>query len=347
MRPNMRLLPAIAAVGVALACGKSSSPTDPTDLDNPTAAAVAATPSSYVGSVTLPGRTGVLVINTSGSFVSSTPSNALAGLLDFIEPRVFAQGTAGGTLALDDGTTIWLTGSGGGGSLQLSGSDGYSVTASVVGGTLSGTVTAPAGSGAVSPLVSVTRLAEDPGDPNGGFEAAYTMTTTGYFRNLDASNRTTRDCGYTVELTGTLRLDVPGHSFSGSGLALRRMQFRNSWRETRTILPPCPAATNFSPTVMEAPEGGYLEIVSRRARDVHQFGVEDKTTNPNGSTTTRVVAFMGVYASEDMIQGTLVRMANSVVPTNNGGRHFQGFAPVQTAVTFQKVSRVVLDARKH
>ena len=123
------------------------------------------------------------------------------------------------------------------------------------------------------------------------------------------------------------------------------MQFRNSWRETRTILPPCPAATTFSPTISEAPEGGVLEIVTRRARDVHQFGVEDKVTNPNGATTTRIVAFIGVYASENMLQGPVVRMANNVVPTNNG-HHVQGFAPVQTSVTFHKVSKIVFsDAR--
>ena len=115
------------------------------------------------------------------------------------------------------------------------------------------------------------------------------------------------------------------------------MEFRNSWRETRTILPPCPGATNFSPTTVEAPQGGFLQILSRRANDVHQFGIENKFTDPNGGTLTRVIAFVGAYTSETTIQGTVVRMANNIVPTNTG-QHFQGFPPVQAAVTFQKVS---------
>ena len=171
-----------------------------------------------------------------------------------IEPRVLAQGsTAGGTLALDDGTTIWLTGSGGGGNLQLSGPGGYSVTASVAGGVLSGTVSAPAGSGTVGPLVPVTTLQPEPGDPNGGFEATYTMTTSGYFRNVIASTQTIqRDCGYTVELTGTLRLDVLGHPF-GSQADFAAWSFGIAGAKRVHIFPPCPGATDFSPTIMEAP----------------------------------------------------------------------------------------------
>ena len=187
-RPSMHLLllPAFAVACVAGACGKSS-PTDPTTggpaVVNPGG------PTSYVGSVVLPGRTGILVINTAGSVAWLPRPDALAVLFDLIEPRVLAQGsTAGGTLALDDGTTIWLTGSGGGGNLQLSGPGGYSVTASVASGVLSGTVAAPAGSGTVGPLMPVTTLQPEPGDPNGGFEATYTMTTSGYFRNVNTSN---------------------------------------------------------------------------------------------------------------------------------------------------------------
>ena len=337
MRFSMRpmLLSAVTVVGVAAACGKSS-PTDPTTggpaVVNPGG------PTSYVGSVALPGRTGILVINTAGSVAWLPRPDALAVLIDLIEPRVLAQGsTAGGTLALDDGTTIWLTGSGGGGNLQLSGPGGYSVTASVASGVPSGTVAAPAGSGTVGPLMPVTTLQPEPGDPNGGFEATYAMTTSGYFRNVNAATGTiVRDCGYTVELTGTLRLDVLGHS-QGSQGGFRHMEFRNSWRETRTILPPCPAATNFSPTIMEAPEGGFLQILSRRANDVHQFAVEDKFNTANGGTGTRIVAFVGAYTSETTIKGTVLRMANNSVPTT-ASDHMSGFPPVQIDVTFQKVS---------
>ena len=350
LRPAVRplLLRLLAVTCVAVACGKSSSPTGPDGyvIDPATEAAVAASATSYVASVTLPGRTGVLVVNTSGSAAWLPRTDALAVLLDLVEPRVLAQGaTAGGTLALDDGTAVWLTGSGGGGNLQLSGPGGYSVTASIAGGVLSGTVSGPGGAGTVRPLVPVTPLAVDPGDPNGLFEATYALTTSGYFRNINASNQTIqRDCGYAVELNGTLRIDVPGHSFPNGGY--RRMQFRNSWRETRTILPPCPGATNFSPTVFEESEGRVLEIVGRRAKDVHQFGIETKFNGANGSTVSRIVAFVGAYTSENTIHGTVLRMANNIVPTN-AGHHMNGFPPVQTAVTFLKVQKYTFsDARR-
>lgn len=124
LRPGLRplLLPAFVAACLVAACGKGS-PGSPSESQPPTVDPGG--PTSFVGSVTLPGRTGVLVVNTSGPVASLVRPDALAVLLDLVEPRVFAQGSAAaGTLALDDGTTIWLTGSGGGGSLQLSGSNG-------------------------------------------------------------------------------------------------------------------------------------------------------------------------------------------------------------------------------
>jgi hypothetical protein len=326
---RLALFPAFAVVCFAVACGKSSpSPTDP----SPSPAREI--PASYVGSVALPGRTGVLVTNTARSVAWLRP-DAFAALFDLIESRVHAQGsTAVGTLALDDGTTIWLTGSGGGSSVQLSGPGGYSVTASVSGGTLSGTVTAPAGSGSVSPLVRITPLVPEPGDPNGTFEATYARTTSGYFRNVNASNQTIqRDCGYTVELTGTIRLDVRGNVPNSGGF--RYMDFRDNWRETRTILPPCQGATNFSPTISEG-ESGVLTLF-QKATDVLQFGIENKFTDPNGSTVTRAFAFIGGYTGATTLQGTVVRLANNVVPTNTG-QHFQGFSPVQIEVTLSKVA---------
>jgi hypothetical protein len=78
--------------------------------------------------------------------------------------------------------------------------------------------------------------------------------------------------------------------------------------------------------------------LSRKANDVHQFAVQHKFTNPNnGGTSTRVFAFVGAYTSETAIPGTIVWMANNTAPTN-AGPHVVGFAPAQSAVTFQKVS---------
>ena len=334
LRPGTRLLrlPAFALVCVAVACGKSS-PTDPTN----STPASARGPGTYVGSVALPGRTGVLVINTAGSVAWLPRPDALAVLFDLVEPRVLAQGsTAGGTLAFDDGTTIWLTGSGGGGSLQLSGSGGYSVTASVSGGVISGTVTAPAGSGAVTPLVQITPLVPEPEDPNGTYEGTYAMTTSGYFRNVAEPAQTIqRDCGYSIELIGTLRLEVKGNVPNSGGL--RYMDFRDTWRETCTILSPCPGATNFAPTIIEPPGGTGVRSLFHKATDVLQFGVEDKFTDPNGATSTRIFAFIGGYTGAPTIQGTFVTAANNIVPTN-AGRHFEGFPPVQTVVTLQRIA---------
>lgn len=80
--------------------------------------------------------------------------------------------------------------------------------------------------------------------------------------------------------------------------------------------------------------------------DVHQCGIQDKLTNPNGATLTRIFAFVGAYTSETTIPGTVVRMANNIVPTTEG-QYMVGFAPVQAPVTFQKVSTFVYpDARR-
>jgi hypothetical protein len=262
--------------------------------------------------------------------------SALAVLFDLIEPRVLAQGsTTDGTLALDDGTTIWLTGSGGGGSLQLSGSGGYGVAASVASGVLSGTVSAPVGAGSVGPLASVTTLTPEPPNPNGTYEGTYAMTTSGYFRNVVVSTgRVLRDCGHRFELTGTLRLDVRCCSTSSGGF--RIMDFRNTWTETRTILPPCPGATNFSPTTVDSGAGDGMQILSRKANDVLQFGIQHKFNGPDGATQTRVFAFVGAYAGDTTIPGTIARMANNVVPTAVDAQHMQGFTPVQTALTLQR-----------
>jgi hypothetical protein len=183
-------------------------------------------------------------------------------------------------------------------------------------------------------LVQVNLEPEGETDREEAYEATYSMTTSGYFRNVTLPSQTIqRDCGYTVELTGTLRLENRCCATSSGGFRITVL--RDDWRETRTILPPCPGATNFSPTIIE-PTGGNVQRLIYQVTNVLQFGIEDKVTNPNGATVTRFSAFVGGYTTGTAaISGTLVRAANNVVPTNTG-QHVQGFPPVRIAVALQR-----------
>jgi hypothetical protein len=285
-------------------------------------------PLGYVSSVTLPDRTGVLFFNSldqSGLRARLSPFEALS---NFFGPPLLAQsGSATGALTMDDGTSVKLGGTIAGGSVQLSGADGYSVTGSVSGTRLSGTVTTPFGSGTVTPVLIATPWAAQRGDLLGVFEATYSMRANGYFRNTNISTgQSQRDCGYIVELTGTLSLDVHGGAGTDTGF---RGQVVDSYRETYTIVPPCPQVSDFSPRVVEGSKTPDTSVFNSKHI---QIGFDDR---PNaGADLVRTWAFVGVVNSTT-IEGRLIKSMRNVVLPSAISKHEEGYPLTETVMTLR------------
>src|SRR5262245_36531739 len=148
--PRMLLCAVLFAVVVTAVCGgKGGSPSSPSG-SGPSAN----TPplgKTYMGSVSVAGVTGLLMVRAGTGLASIARPSVLTALLDLIEPRLLAQAASTGSLTLNDGRAVSLTGSYSGNTFELSGS-GYTVTVSVAGGSVSGTVTAPSGTGTVAPI---------------------------------------------------------------------------------------------------------------------------------------------------------------------------------------------------
>jgi hypothetical protein len=289
------LLLALVVMSVAAACG-GNSPSGPTvggiTYENLT--------DHYVSAVTLPGRTGMLFFNA-------------------VDQR--------GALTMDDAMSVPLGGTIAAGSVQLSGAGGYGVAGSVSSTRLSGSVTTPFGSGMATPVVLATPFVAQRGDLLGVFEATYSMRTNGFYRNINlTTGQTQRDCGYTVDLTGTLTLDVKG----GAGTATAfRGDVRESWRETYTIVPPCSQVSDFSPTAIEGSSPGRSSIFD--ARDI-QFGFDDRPDVGNGEQV-RTWAFVGVLNSTT-IEGRFFKSRRGISFGANS-RHEEGYPLTAIAVTLR------------
>jgi hypothetical protein len=281
-----------------------------------------------VSAVTLPGRTGVLIVNTATTVASLTRPEALALWWDLVEPRLFAQGGAAtGTLTLTDGTTVRLSGTASGGSVQLSGPNGYSVTGSATRVSFSGMVTTPTGSGTVTALAPSAPYNE-PADPRATYEGTYSMRATGYFRNTNVdTGQSQRNCGFDVEVTGTLRIDLRN---SAPSPRYRFTELFDTWRETSTVASPCPSVPNFSPVVAE---GSNDRGLTRDAQNI-QYGFDDGPY-ANGDGLIRTWGFVGVL-NGTAIEGRLIRSRHESLLASAISRHDQGYPPTEVIVTLRK-----------
>lgn len=286
-------------------------------------------PLGYVSSMTLPGRTGVLFFSS----LDQTGLRARLGVFETLSnlfgPRLLAQsGNATGALTMDDATSVALSGTIAAGSVQLSGAGGYSVTGSVSGTQLSGTVTTPFGSGTATPVLIATPWVAQRGDLMGVFEATYSMRASGFFRNTNISTgQSQRDCGYIVELTGTLSLDVHGGAGTDTGF---RGQVVDSYRETYTIVPPCPQVSDFSPRVVEGRKTPDTSVFNSKHI---QIGFDDRP-NVGADELVRTWAFVGVLNSTT-IEGRFIKSMRNVVFPSAISKHEQGYPLTETVVTLR------------
>ena len=277
-----------------------------------------------MGAVSLPGVGGMLVVRSGAGLASIAASGLHVRLLNFLEPRLVAQETATGALTLDDGTTSSLNGTANGTSFQLSGSDGYSVSVSGSQSGLSGTVTAPFGTGSVVPLAfspSITPSAA----ADGNYVGTYSITTSGYFTNHNrSSGALTRSCGFQVVNSGTLTMFVD----SGGTVAVQ-----DDWQESVQVIPPCPNHTDFATTIIRpaGPVGGRFPI----DRPQVQFGFVDRS---NSSTTTRLrtFAFVGVVNTTTLQGRYLKSNVYSDIVANGTEEHREGYRMAETVVTLTK-----------
>ena len=156
-------------------------------------------------------------------------------------------------------------------------------------------------------------------------QATYSMTATGFYRNINTSNgQIQRNCGYTVELTGTLSLELKG---GGSG-GPRAMALRDNWTETSTIAAPCQGITDFTPSILSSP---LAKELPRDAANI-QFGVTDIQDDGN---VIRTYAFVGVL-SGTAIEGRFIKSNRSYRLASAISRHEGGYPPTETVLTLRK-----------
>jgi hypothetical protein len=320
---------ALVAVSAAAACGGNSM-TGPTGGGGGGGGGTSHDmPLGYVSSVTLPGRTGVLFFSSLDQSGLRARLGGFEALFNLFEPRLLAQsGNATGALTMDDGTSVRLGGNSAAGNVQLSGAGGYSVTGSVSGTRLSGTVTTPFGSGSATPVLIATPWVSQRGDLLGVFEASYSMRASGYFRNTNISTgQSQRDCGYIVELTGTFSLDVRGGAGTDTGF---RGEFVDAYRETSTIVPPCPQVADFSPRVVEGRKTSDFVVFNSKHI---QVGFDDRPDAGAGELV-RTWAFVGVLNSTT-IEGRFIKSMRNVVLPSAISKHEQGYPLTEIVVTLR------------
>jgi hypothetical protein len=282
-------------------------------------------PRSYVGSVSLPGGvTGLVMLSATTGSSSLARTGLIDSLLDLIQPTVFAQSSASGTLTLSDSTAAVLTGTYTGGAFQMSGG-GFTVSATVSGASLSGTVSGPQGAGPVAAMSPAAPVIPAPANSNGEYVGTYAMTVQGYYLNVGLpAGQLVRNCGVTYVISGTLALGLE----SGGRIAMS-----DQWREEMTIASNCPDVTQFVNIIQPPPgsdSGGDFtaDLANIQISDFDQFPA-------NGGTGIRTITFVGGFTAPTRIQGRFLKTFRFAGPANTT-EHREGYNVTETTVTLQK-----------
>lgn len=325
---------ALCSVGALIACGGSGSgPTGPSTTPTGSTTPIV---SAYVGSVALPGGTGMLVVRAASSVNTAAlfgRSRLLDALVDLLEPRLLAQGsTASGALTLDNGEQVQLTGTHGADAFQLSGSGGYSASVSVASGSLSGTVFTPTGAAAVAPF-GMTPAGPAPQNPAGFYQGNYQMSVDGYYRTTHVTTGALiRQCSNRFTITGNVRLEIFVPAWDANALAVHVL---DDWREVSTVDPGCPSLSHPAERSV-APPGPLGMDYAGDVRTIQ--GARAERVDANGLTNSRTHAFWGAVTGPTTIEARMAKSFRVAGTDPQGGTWFnsEGYATVETTFSLQK-----------
>ena len=326
----LRALPvvAIAVVGFT-ACGKSTS--TPT---SPTTTTATASPITYLGNLSVSGAAnlgGSLQLTASQSATAARIADGRRGVLSrihaWVEPTLHAQArvAATGMLITTGGAAVPLSGTFSAGVFSMAGG-GYGLTATVSGGGISGSGTAPGGlPTVVSAQAPPPPAVPPPSDPSGTYRGSFRIDTVLVFRNTFPSGGVSQ-CTFNLAIIGTLTMDLQN---LGSGQV--KGHLAANWQETEVS-----RTCSFAFTGVGVMTSGI--DFQGPVTNLQVGRVESGTGGGDGrGTITRTQGFSGVV-SGNTILGTVSRSFNFTTPiaTNPGETHVEGYPVSSVSVTLTR-----------
>lgn len=319
---------------LAASCGGGSSTTVPSSSSStstmPTAAA--AVPTTYLGALSVAGGSdlgGTLQLKASQGLLAEVDTQrarpSLAQLAGWLVPALLAQSgvSATGTLVTTGGSVVPLTGTYSTNTFNVSGG-GYTISATVSGGNIAGTGTAPGGlSAVVSAPAPPAAPTPAPADPSGTYRASVRIDAVEIFRNTFASGSVNTNCTFNLAITGNLTIDVQN---AGNGQVGAHLT--STWQEAETSRT---CAFGFT-----APG-----ILTARALDFQgsatniQMGAAESGPSGQG-TVVRTQGFSGAIGTGQIV-GTISRSFNFTTSTSNPGEvHVEAYPTSSTTVTLTR-----------
>lgn len=325
-------LSAAAAIALTVGCGGGGDSKLPSSPSNPNTPPVASS-YQYAGAVAMAnGTSGIVTVLTFTRLAAVSSPTDLYAVFEWFAPRLLAQGTATGALSLNDGTTVALSGTTSGSSVQMTGAGGYTASLSASGGSLSGTVTAPQGPGTVAPIPPVGVPPSVPSNPAAVYTGSVNLNVTdGYFFNrIISQNRIERSCLYQAAITGTIRFTVFGADANAPGRWTA--EYNENLQYRLRIVPPCPDVTEFESIVStdstRVPGRVSVDLSNIQVAFASQWSANNGSGTEN---TTFVGAMTGTTINARF--GKSRRFGGSPVPNNE---HFEGWNMTETSVALQK-----------
>ncbi|MCC7009187.1 MAG: hypothetical protein IT184_10250 [Acidobacteria bacterium] len=130
-------------------------------------------------------------------------------------------------------------------------------------------------------------------------------------------------------MTGTLRLEVEAVDPELPGFY--HMDLRDSWRETTTVLRPCPEALSFSPVVTEPTGSGLGKSAPQELANI-QFAMRD--AGGNDGAGRRDYVFVGRF-NGTAIEGVFIK-SRTYSKVEGSNQHTEGYPASEIVVTLRK-----------
>lgn len=337
MRHRALVLAACTSLAPLLAasCGGGSSTTAPSSSSTSTTTtptSTATVPTTYLGALSVAGGSdlgGTLQLKASQGLLAEAhieralPSLAQVGA--WLVPALQAQSgvSATGTLVTTGGSVVPLTGTYSTGTFNVSGG-GYTISATVSGGNIAGTGTAPGGlSAVVSAPTPAAAPTPAPADPSGTYRGSVRIDAVEIFRNTFASGAVNTNCTFNLAITGNLTIEVQNVGNGQVGAHLT-----STWQE---------AETSRSCAFAFTPPG----TLAARALDFQgsatniQMGATESGAAGQG-TLVRTQGFSGAIGTGQIV-GTISRSFNFTTPTSNPGEvHVEAYPTSSATVTLTR-----------